>query len=54
MSSEGQVLLKQWVFEGGAAVKADVIELPPRTRVFADISYPAGLAIDFKFAAGDF
>lgn len=53
MASEGQVVLKQWTFEGGASVSADVIELPPGQKVFADISFPAGLAIDFKFAAGE-
>ncbi len=52
MASEGQVLLKQWVLEDGSVHEASEIHMLPGQKIFADINYPVGLAIEFSFVVG--
>ena len=53
MASEGQVVLEQWAFEDGTGFQASEVVVAPGQSVFADISYPVGLAIDFSFAVSE-
>lgn len=53
MASEGQVVLEQWAFGDGAVFQAPEVVLAPGQSVFADISYPVGLAIEFSFTVGE-
>lgn len=53
MAAEGQVVLERWASEDGTAIRTPKVEVAPGQRVYADISYPIGLAIEFRFAVGD-
>lgn len=53
MSSEGQVVLEGWRIGGGALQRSEEVEVAFGQTVWADISYPVGLAIEFNFAASE-
>lgn len=52
MASEGQVMLESWIRNDGSALRAREAMVAPGQSISADISYPVGLAIEFRFTVG--
>lgn len=52
MASEGQVMLERWIRKDGSVVRAREAMVAPGQSISADISYPVGLAIEFRFTVG--
>lgn len=49
MNAEGLVTLDHWETDNGRVMTGDGALLSPGRRVYADVSYPAGLAVDINF-----